>query len=603
MEKNLRKEIYITVYDSKISQEKLLGRAIYENSENNTFKLKSFDGSFSFQSLVQITENRRENFSEKISLALTIAKAKDLEKSDYIGKSDPYIVATYGDKVFKSKTINNDQNPNWNFSIILELEEPLDNDDIIVEIYDEDYDEDDRIGEKVFKIHELLNCDRIEDQWVELDKCKSGEIMFSSKVTRREIRESLRIETSTTEELIPNKSTSSTSEWSQEFDKLHKKSFQMIVRKTDAEGNVVEEIFDENKNPSGGELAEINISSGIELSSSVEADDYLNPTMNKSSISEFRIPKLSQENINLSESPKTTTVTSSVTIENIEFVSDDESDENLIRSIQGLQEKTKTKMQSLLETVKETKTVETSNFLKRKVVKSIDPDGNVIEEIIYEGRPKSIVESLDSPTDNMSSLADMELEHPRLSLQPGMSGQSQSFVQYFTSSSQPFETIDSFRAHFVESYSDRPEIRPTDSISQRQGRSLYMLASGEPSIDDLHTGSNFTSMMDPTLCNSCIREPSQTESYMTNSDSFMTSNTLDDVVGFSESSNQEVKISRTFTQTTVDSTPYISSVSLSPPLSVPQERSSDPILSEGNSASSQALALPRLGVPNMQPRL
>ena len=594
MEKNLRKEIFIQVYDSEISQEKLLGRAVYENSksETNAFKLKSFDGSFIFQSFVQTTERRTVKNSEKISLALTIAKAKDLEKSDYIGKSDPYIVATYGDKVFKSKTINNDQNPNWNFSIILELEEPLDNNDIVVEVFDEDYDDDDRIGEKVFNIQELLSCDKIEDQWVELDKCKSGEIMFSSKVTRREIRESLKIETSTTEEIIPRKSTSAILEGSQEFDKLHKKSFQMIVRKTDAEGNIVEEIFDENKNPSGGEMSEINISSGIELSSSVEVDDYLNPTMKKSSISEFRIPKLSQDNLNLSESPKTTTVTSSVTIENIEFVSDDENDEKLIKSIKGLQESTKNKMQSLMETVKETKTVETSNFFKRKVVKSIDQDGNVTEEVIYEGRPKSIVENLDSPTDDLSpSLADLHLEQPHLSVQ-GVSAQvlssnTNSFVQYFTSSSQPFETINSFRAHFVESYADRPDNRTTASISQTQGRSLYMIASGEPSIDDLHTGSNFTSMMDPTLCNSCIREPSQTESYMTNSDSFMTSNTLDDVVGFSESSNQELKTSKSFTQTTVDSTPIISSVSISQSYSDPQERSSELILSEGNSATLQ----------------
>lgn len=583
MEKNLRKEIYIQVYDSEISQEKLLGRAVYEKTENDNIQLKSFDGSFTFQSLVQTTEKNAKNILEKISLALTIAKAKDLEKSDYIGKSDPYIVATYRDKVFKSKTINNDQNPNWNFKIILELEEPLDNDDIIVEIYDEDYDEDDRIGEKVFKIQELLSCDKIEDQWVELDKCKSGEIMFSSKVTRREIRESLRIETSTTEELIPTKPSTSISETSQEFDKLHKKSFQMIVRKTDAEGNIVEEIFDENKTSSGGEYSEINISSGIELVSSVETDDFLNPTMKKSSISEFRIPKLSQENLHLSESPKTTTITSSVTIENIEFVSDDDNDENLIRNIKGLQESTKTKMQSLMETVRETKTVETSNFLKRKVVKAIDHEGNVIEEVIYEGRPKSIVETLDSPTDDLSHdlMTSIQLEY-----QPGEASTSHSSVQYFTSSSQPFETIDSFRAHFVESYADKEAIRTTDSIYQRQGRSLYMMASGDPSIDDLNTGSNFTSMMDPTLCNSCIREPSQTESsYMTNSDSFMTSNTLDDVLGFSESSNQEV--TKTFAQTTVDSTPIISSVSISHSLSDPQERSSDLILSEGNSAAYQ----------------
>ena len=431
----------------------------------------------------------------------------------------------------------------------------------------------------MFKIQELLSCDKIDNQWVELDHCKSGEIMFSSRVTRKETRDSLRIETTTTEELTPKNS-----DRTQEFDKLHKKSFQRIVRRTDVEGNIVEEIFDENKNSTGAELSEINISSGIEFSSDFETDNYLNPSINKSSITELRMPRLSSD-----ESPKSTTVRSSVAIEKIEFVSDDD-DENLIKSIKGLQESTKTKISGLMETVKETQTVETSNCIKRKVVKSIDEHGNVKEEVIYEGRPSSIVEKIDSPTDLSPSRVDIQLEYPQITVQSGIpvqiqANESHSFIQYFTSSSQAFETINSFRAHFVQSFADKSDNITTESISLRQGTKLYMIASGEPSLDDLNTGSSFTSMMDPTFCNSCIREHTQTDSYMTKSESNMTNNTLDDVLCHSEISNQEIRVAQKLTRPTVDSTPIISPISISLSQFDPQEHSSDQMLSEGNSAT------------------
>ena len=104
LEKNFRKEINIQIYDLEINHDKLLGRAVYEDTRNNSIQLKSFDGAFNFESLVRATTTYKR--TEKISLALTIAGAKDLDNSDYIGNSDPYIVATYGNKVFKSKTIH-----------------------------------------------------------------------------------------------------------------------------------------------------------------------------------------------------------------------------------------------------------------------------------------------------------------------------------------------------------------------------------------------------------------------------------------------------------------------------------------------------------------
>ena len=41
-----------------------------------------------------------ESENEKCTLQFTVVKAKDLEKADYIGKSDPYIVATYKEDLY-----------------------------------------------------------------------------------------------------------------------------------------------------------------------------------------------------------------------------------------------------------------------------------------------------------------------------------------------------------------------------------------------------------------------------------------------------------------------------------------------------------------------
>ena len=47
-------------------------------------------------------------------LHVDLIKAKDLIKTDMIGKSDPYAVLKYGDQKDKTKIAKNTQNPNWN---------------------------------------------------------------------------------------------------------------------------------------------------------------------------------------------------------------------------------------------------------------------------------------------------------------------------------------------------------------------------------------------------------------------------------------------------------------------------------------------------------
>ena len=46
-------------------------------------------------------------------LHVDLIKAKNLIKSDLIGKSDPYAVLKYGDQQDKTNVVKNTQNPQW----------------------------------------------------------------------------------------------------------------------------------------------------------------------------------------------------------------------------------------------------------------------------------------------------------------------------------------------------------------------------------------------------------------------------------------------------------------------------------------------------------
>ena len=55
-------------------------------------------------------------------LHVDLVKAKDLAKSDMIGKSDPYAVLKYGNQKDKTPVVKNTQNPEWNHSSDFDLD-------------------------------------------------------------------------------------------------------------------------------------------------------------------------------------------------------------------------------------------------------------------------------------------------------------------------------------------------------------------------------------------------------------------------------------------------------------------------------------------------
>jgi len=344
--------------------------------------------------------------SQANEILFTLVGAKDLENSDYFGKSDPYVVVHYKEVMFKSQTINNNLNPVWNFSINLEID--LANPgELHIQVFDEDYDSDDKIGKTIINVKDLIDCKSIEGKWVKLEDCKSGEIQFSSKYTTGEIikptGESLSSITGKLEfdlkasepkyniiqvsQKQPN--TTTVADYSQNFDKIVKKSCKKIIRRIDSEGNVVEEVVEEGKTPENWETSTLNMASGIEVVTGHKKVTNIKKTIDEfgNVISEdiqtsfdkdpeLDINKLQQSGFSAIPMKKTSIKRTKRIIKRIdeegnilEEIIDDGNDESIPT------------LETMAEPVSFTRT---STQTSKKIIKRISTDGNVVEEVISE---------------------------------------------------------------------------------------------------------------------------------------------------------------------------------------------------------------------------
>merc|ERR1711936_381628 len=115
-------------------------------------------------------------------LELTMHRASELVNKDKIGKSDPYVKVRYNDKEFRSKTIANTLEPEWNFSCkldIMNLEEKY----IDINIYDDDFGRDNIEGCYSLPVKEAINELITEGKWYNLVGCKSGKVYISTSYT------------------------------------------------------------------------------------------------------------------------------------------------------------------------------------------------------------------------------------------------------------------------------------------------------------------------------------------------------------------------------------------------------------------------------------
>jgi Ca2+-dependent lipid-binding protein len=164
---------------SSQSQEPLEERPIIETTEK-VVKVDIEEEEIQSIRPVEIVAYQKEAPLPKGCVYLTLHKARDLQKKGLFGKADPYVSVNLGDQVFKTKTINNNHNPEWNYNVTLDISEESP-DQVILQVFDEDIGKDDELGITYVDLREVVSSMKFTDRWFSLEECKSGEILISAE--------------------------------------------------------------------------------------------------------------------------------------------------------------------------------------------------------------------------------------------------------------------------------------------------------------------------------------------------------------------------------------------------------------------------------------
>jgi Ca2+-dependent lipid-binding protein len=115
-------------------------------------------------------------------LAVALIRARNLIKTDLVGKSDPYAVLKFGKQKDKTNVIKNTLDPQWDFHTNFKLPEG-DTDSILIEVFDSDkLGKDKSLGKAEVNVIEL---DAGDSQWIPLQGVKSGEILVNADLVPR----------------------------------------------------------------------------------------------------------------------------------------------------------------------------------------------------------------------------------------------------------------------------------------------------------------------------------------------------------------------------------------------------------------------------------
>ena len=115
-------------------------------------------------------------------LHINLIKARDLIKSDMVGKSDPYAVIKYGTQKFKTPVIDNTQEPRWDYE--MEFNIPDGNlTEVNFEVFDSDkIGKDKSLGSVNIEISDLLAASSSEGRWYDLSGVKAGQVLLSADI-------------------------------------------------------------------------------------------------------------------------------------------------------------------------------------------------------------------------------------------------------------------------------------------------------------------------------------------------------------------------------------------------------------------------------------
>ena len=126
------------------------------------------------------------------SILLTLHRARHLEGEGKLGKADPYAVLTFGKDKFKTKTVKNNHNPEWNHDIKFDVDDETP-EEVTLEVFDEDIGKDDALGKATICLREIINHKKVVNQWIELEDVKTGDVLFSAEYVPSEETEEEKI--------------------------------------------------------------------------------------------------------------------------------------------------------------------------------------------------------------------------------------------------------------------------------------------------------------------------------------------------------------------------------------------------------------------------
>ena len=125
-------------------------------------------------------ENGIQDPKEGGILAVKIIRAKELVKTDLIGKSDPYAVIRHGAQKFTTKVVKNSLEPEWNYEAQVTIPDQGDN-AVTIELFDSDkVGKDQSLGSVTFNTSQVVREKVIEQGWYGLQGVKSGQLLMSA---------------------------------------------------------------------------------------------------------------------------------------------------------------------------------------------------------------------------------------------------------------------------------------------------------------------------------------------------------------------------------------------------------------------------------------
>ena len=119
-------------------------------------------------------------------LNATIHRAIDLEKKDFAGKSDPYVVLRFNNQKMKSKVFKNNLNPEFNFQEQF-VYKVGDSTLMKIELYDDDVGKDEFLGSVDIDVSGVVAGQDIINHWKDLEGVKRGKICFSVEFSLYEV--------------------------------------------------------------------------------------------------------------------------------------------------------------------------------------------------------------------------------------------------------------------------------------------------------------------------------------------------------------------------------------------------------------------------------